>query len=262
MEIVQDLVAAGLGVFALVVLSAQAAVQQAGYWLGSRRAGERSQDEVEATGFVVGALLALLAFTMAMTLSFAQARFEDRRAASLAEANAIGTAWLRAGAVGGEHGAAIAAALRDYLALRRDYVTAPAGTGRVAEINAATAAAQEAIWARMTRLADQRQDAIAASLMAALNETFDAATTQRQAHASRLPRELVALLFAMTLLSIGVIGYQFGLRGRRHAVLSALLLLTWTASLTVIADLSSPRIGDLRVSPLVYEWTAQGMGAR
>jgi hypothetical protein len=120
MELVQHLVAAGLGAFALAVLAAQGVVQQAGYWLGRRRAGERSKDEVEAAGFVVGALLALLAFTMALTISFAQSRFEDRRAAALAEANAIGTAWLRAGAVGGEHGAAIAAALRDYLALRRD----------------------------------------------------------------------------------------------------------------------------------------------
>ena len=53
-------------------------------------------------------MLALLAFTMAVTISFAQNRFEDRRAASLAEANAIGTAWLRARAVGGEEGTAIA----------------------------------------------------------------------------------------------------------------------------------------------------------
>lgn len=91
--------------------------------------------------------------------------------------------------------------------------------------------------------------------MAALNEVFDAATVQRQAHASRMPRELGALL------SKGVIGYQSGLRRRRHAVLGALLL-TSTASLSVVADLSSPRLGGLRTDPSVHAWTAQGMGAR
>jgi hypothetical protein len=262
MEIVQDLVTAGIGYFALAIALAQAIAQRVGFWLGQRRAAAAPKEEVEAAGFIVGALLALLAFTMALTISFAQARFEDRRAASLAEANAIGTAWLRASALGGEQGAAIAADLAAYLALRRDFVTAPADPARVRALNAATAEAQAAIWARMTAIVQQRPDAISASLMAALNETFDTATAQRQAHAARMPRELVLLLLTMTMVSIGVIGYQFGLRGRRHPVLGAILVLTWTAALVVIADLSAPRAGDLRTDPAVYDWTAQGMGVR
>ena len=35
------------------------------------------------------------AFVLALTLSFANTRFSERRAGTLAEANAIGTAWLR-----------------------------------------------------------------------------------------------------------------------------------------------------------------------
>lgn len=141
-------------------------------------------------------------------------------------------------------------------------MTAPPDRAGIAEINARTAAAQEAMWASLSRLVERRQDAVVGLLMGALNEVFDAATVQRQAHASRLPRELVGLLFGMTLLAIGVIGYQFGLRGRRHAVLSAILLLTWTGSLTLIADLSSARVGDLRTNPAVYDWTAEGMRGR
>ena len=262
MEIFQFLVSAGLGVFALAVFVALGVSHQLGFRIGLRRAGGSGKEENDTAGFVAGAILALLAFSMAMTLSFAQGRFEDRRSASLVEANAIGTAWLRAGVIGGEHGAAIADQLRAYLALRRDYITAPGDRARIAEINAATSAAQDAIWARMIRIAESRQDAIAGQMMVALNEVFDAATMQRQAHASRLPRELVGLLFLMTLLAIGVVGYQFGLRGRSHPVLTTLLLLTWTVSLSVIADLSSPRIGDLRTDSSVYDWTAQSMGGR
>ncbi|MFN7633679.1 MAG: hypothetical protein ACK5PI_03020, partial [Acetobacteraceae bacterium] len=161
MEIFQLLVSAGLGVFALAVFVALGVSHQLGFRIGLRRAVGSGKEENDTAGFVAGAILALLAFSMAMTLSFAQGRFEDRRSASLVEANAIGTAWLRAGMIGGEHGAAIADQLRAYLALRRDYITAPGDRARIAESNAATSAAQDAIWARMIRIAESRQDAIA-----------------------------------------------------------------------------------------------------
>lgn len=51
-------------------------------------------------GILVGGFLALLAFVLELTLSFASERFSDRRNATLNEANAIGTAWLRARAIG------------------------------------------------------------------------------------------------------------------------------------------------------------------
>jgi hypothetical protein len=40
-------------------------------------------------------MLGLLAFVLALTLSFANSRFSERIQGTLNEANAIGTAWLR-----------------------------------------------------------------------------------------------------------------------------------------------------------------------
>ena len=54
----------------------------------------------------------------------AQSRFDTRRAAALQEANAIGTAWLRAHAIGHERGPAIARLLENYIWLRIGYVRA------------------------------------------------------------------------------------------------------------------------------------------
>lgn len=45
-------------------------------------------------------MLGLLAFVLALTLSYSTARFSERRQATLNEANAIGTAFLRASAIG------------------------------------------------------------------------------------------------------------------------------------------------------------------
>jgi len=51
----------------------------------------------EGVGVLVGSLLGLLAFVLALTLSFASERFNERRLGTLAETNAIGTAWLKHG---------------------------------------------------------------------------------------------------------------------------------------------------------------------
>ena len=66
------------------------------------------------------------------------------------------------------------------------------------------------------------------------------------------------LLLCMSVLTIGGIGYQFGLKGRRHPFASLMLIAMWAASIVTIADLSTPRLGAVRVDTQVYEWTLQG----
>lgn len=86
-----------LGVILLVLLLA---AKEAGYAVARRWHARRGVDETARTsiGFISGGMLGLLAFLLAISLSIADRRYEDRRAVVLAEANAIGTAWLRAGA--------------------------------------------------------------------------------------------------------------------------------------------------------------------
>jgi hypothetical protein len=57
---------------------------------------ERSEKYREPFGVVQGAMLGLVALLLAFGLSLALGRYEDRRAATVAEANAIGTSFLRA----------------------------------------------------------------------------------------------------------------------------------------------------------------------
>lgn len=64
-----------------------------GYWLQNR-----TKDEKEGpTTMIVGSLLALLAFLLAITMGMAADRFDRRRSMVLEEANSIGTTYLRAG---------------------------------------------------------------------------------------------------------------------------------------------------------------------
>jgi hypothetical protein len=52
-------------------------------------------DELSSVSTLTAGMIGLLSFTLSLSISFAQSRYETRRELVLAEANAIGTAWLR-----------------------------------------------------------------------------------------------------------------------------------------------------------------------
>jgi hypothetical protein len=79
--------------FAAALVLVQLAAKEAGYAFG-QRAARRQENPGDGVSVVVGGMLGLLAFVLALTLSFASTRFQERRDGTLAEANAIGTAWL------------------------------------------------------------------------------------------------------------------------------------------------------------------------
>ena len=62
-----------------------------------RRSPEDAKPDEGPTGIIVGAILGLMAFLLAITMGMASERFDARRVLVLAETNAIGTAYLRAG---------------------------------------------------------------------------------------------------------------------------------------------------------------------
>ena len=68
-------------------------------WIGRRIGGQRSREETERerVGLVTveTAIYALLGLMVAFTFSGATSRFDTRRAQTVQEANAIGTAYLR-----------------------------------------------------------------------------------------------------------------------------------------------------------------------
>ncbi len=173
----------------------------------------------ENVGVVVGAMLGLLAFVLALTLSFANARFSERRSGTLAEANAIGTAWLRAEAIDHPRGKEIASLLEQYTQVRRDFVAAGRDRDRAKELNQKTSNLQSSIWGHMMAIVRDRPDTVSTSLMAALNEVFDTGAAERLAFDLRLPPQVFWLLVGMALLSMAALGYQFGLKGSPSRIL-------------------------------------------
>lgn len=258
MQAIADFAAWSLLAFALILFLSQALAYEAGYRLGCHRRTGRAATEAEGVGICVGGLLGLLAFVLALTLSYGSARFAERRQGALEEANAIGTAWLRAEAIASPRAEAISRLLQDYAKIRKAYVQAARGSAFIQDLNRQTSDLQHQIWGQVSGLVRDRPDLLTVSLMSALNETFDAATAERYAYEFKFPQQLFWLLVCMALIATWALGYQSGLKLQKVRLLVALLTAVWTAVIVVILDMSAPRIGAIRTNASVYEWTIQG----
>src|SRR6476659_1196430 len=126
-------------VFAIVSMLFYEGGFKFGRWYQERTPGEQEGP----TNLIVGSILALLAFLLAVTMGMASDRFDARRAIVLEEANSIGTTYLRAGYLPEPASTQIRELLREYVPLRIGLTDA---TGYEAEINTSTAI-QGRIWA-------------------------------------------------------------------------------------------------------------------
>lgn len=243
--------------FAALLFLVQAIAREIGVWCGLR-AAKQGGSPAEGVSVVVGGMLGLLAFVLALMLSFSGARFQERRNATLAEANAIGTAWLRAHAIGHPRGSEIARLLEDYTRVRMDFVRADPLSTDIEALNRRTNAMQGEMWGHLSVIVRERPDPVAAALMASLNEVFDLAVMERYAFTMPMPSQLFWLLIGMTTFSMGALGYQLGLRQRPLRILSLLLLGMWTATMTVILEFGAARAGNIRIGTTALEWTLEG----
>jgi hypothetical protein len=257
MNALEGLAAQGLAVFALLIFAILLAAYGAGVRIGRWHQARREQT-VEATSFVTNGLLGLLAFTLGLTIAMAQGRFEARRATSLAETNAIGTAWLRASAMEHPRAAEIARLLEGYTRLRLEFVQAPMKQAEVDRLSGEANRIQGLIWGHTTAITRERADPLTAALQASMNDVFDQSAAQRWAFAAPIPGELLLFLMVMAVLTIATIGYQFGLKRLGAPGLAVLLVGVWTGAMVLVADLASARFGAVRPDSALYEWTLQG----
>ena len=221
MEFLAQLATWSLLAFSLLLFLTQVAAREVGYWLGQRQHAARGKSEAEGVGLVVGGMLGLLAFVLALTLSFGSSRFNERRQGTLAEANAIGTAWLRAEAIGHPRGAEIARLLR-LCAAAQGLWTASRNRRRSRDQSTRLGAAEGDLGTHVRHCARTLGPSGYLANGRAQSD-FDMSTgSARVAHDSRFPPPLFWLLIGMALISMAALGYQLGLEGpevpySRHA---------------------------------------------
>ena len=229
------------GLFALVAMLCYEAGFRFGRWWQDRTPGEQEGP----TGMLVGSILALLAFLLAVTMGMAADRFDARRAIVLDEANSIGTTYLRAGYLPEPASSQIRELLREYVPIR---IVLTDATDAESDIARSTAI-QRQLWtiaegiARTTDKGD-----LVALFIESLNETIDLHETRVTARNARVPETVVLLLIVGSALSLLMVGYSAGLTKRRSLLSAAVLVIALGAVITIVVDLDRPREGFIQVS--------------
>jgi hypothetical protein len=225
-----------------------------GIGLAVGRALRRHSDQLrEPVGIVQGALLALVGLILAFGLSLAVGRYQDRRAAIVDEANAIGTTYLRAQTLLEPQRTLSLDLLRRYaddsIALTHEV---PGSDGYERTL-ADAALLQRNLWRLAGQAIDRSPRASAPRLYVdSLNEMFDALTTRQAALANRVPGPVysVELGGAAAALCVLAIFLAFVGRGTGTVVVAASLV---TLLLLITFDLDRPVRGLISVpdTPLV-----------
>jgi hypothetical protein len=261
MDFFAHLAARSVPAFIALLFIALFVAREIGLWLGRRHAAVDGAAEPEGVGLVVGSMLGLLAFVLALTLSSSNSRFQERRQNTLTEASAISSAVSRAQAVTDPRGQEIVRKLADYTRVRMAFVEAPPDPVQLAEIERRSATLQGEMQRIAVAIVQAQPNSFTTSLLNYLDTAFGAATSIRFAFSTRMMPQLFWLLLGMALVSVGGMGYQTGLRKQTLRKFSLLIIVMWTAVITEILDLGTPRIGTISNSTAVYQWVLDEIAA-
>lgn len=219
---------------------------EVGYRLGRWRHACSSEEKEAPVGAMVGSILGLLAIMLAFTFNLAASRFDARRQAVLQEANAVGTAYLRARLLPEPQQSQITALLRQYVDVR----IRGSHIDTIAEGIVRSEQLHQQLWEQAIEAARKNPESIMTGLfLQSLNEVIDlhARRVMVGLH-SRIPLPLWLALFALALLGMFSMGYQAGLSVTRRSPAELFLATAFAAVLFLIVDLDRAHEGSLRIS--------------
>jgi hypothetical protein len=231
---------------AVLVTAVVGGVTAAGVVLG-RYLRKHSETLREPFGVLQAALLGVVGLILAFGLSLAVGRYEDRRAAVVAEANAIGTTYLRAQLLAEPQRSRSLALLREYtdLAIQLSH-DVPAST-QMKRTAAAEGIVQRRLWALAGEALDRAPVASGPRLYVdSLNSTIDMQTVRISGLNNRVPGAVLALEVIGAAAALGLLGLYLSVLGRGvlPVVLAAALI---SMLLHVPFDLDRPVRGLITV---------------
>jgi hypothetical protein len=232
-----------------IFLAFMLAVTEIGFRLGRRSEPNTPDKTKPLVSTVEAAILAVLGLLLGFTMSMAVTRFEARKQLVLGEANAIGNSCLRTELLPAPEGPEIATILREYIKLRVQYGTMGNDPAQLDSLRTQTVRLQDEFWKRAVAYEQKHSDPMAASLLLqSLNQSIDLESARRMAFQNHVPDSVIYVDGIVGMLAAVLVGYTFGLNGRRHIFSMCVLALAITMVLTLIIDLDRPRSGLIHVS--------------
>jgi hypothetical protein len=237
------------GLFVFGLFAGLVAACQVGFWIGRRTASSQDPVTISHTVSWQGAVLALAGLLIGFTFAMAMARYETRREIILAEANAIGTTYLRTRLLEGAAGEELRTLVGRYVDARIAVFDAGTDWARVEERERTSAGLEQQIWSRVEAAgrADPRS-VMAGLLVQSTNEMFDLAGTRRAARGNPVPPTVFVVLILVAAVGMASIGYTCGLAGKRLSFGMIVMPLLVAGVIVLVFDIGNPRRGIVRVS--------------
>jgi hypothetical protein len=229
----------------LGLIAGLVAAHELGFWLGSLT---RSTDEPfdRQVALVRTSTAALVAFLIGFAFSGAASRFIERLDIIVKEANALGTAYLRADTIAEPQRSELKAALREYTADRVQLLSSER-RDQIEPLLAKVSGLHQRMW-RSAIKATQDNAPLMAVVLPPINEVIDLHSMHLALARRHLPLPLMAALLGTAAIGIGMLGFGNGRVGRRFSLLDSVYGIVLAVALWMTIDLDYPGIGIIGVS--------------
>jgi hypothetical protein len=200
---------------------------------------------------VMGLLALLLAFAFSMAVS----RYEIRKQLLIDETNAIGTVYSIAGMLPEPYKSEAAKLVGNYVACRLHDYSALLDEMEVAAANRNCLELKSQLWIQALAVAAKSPAALPTGMfVSSLDNVANVSVKRDAARENHVPQVVLAFLFMVTILTLGLLGYGCGLGNHRHIAATATVCLLISLVILVIMDLDRPRRGLITISqwPMLY----------
>ncbi len=212
-----------------------------------RRRRPLKEDEHGDFGFVQAATMTLLGLIIGFSFSMAIGRYDQRRNYEEAEANAIGTEYVRTDLLPAADEARVRALLRKYLDLRILFYRTR-NEGEIQKVNGATAQLQAEMWSAVQAPALAHPTPVMALAVSGMNDVLNSQGYTQAAWWNRIPIAAWGLMITIAICCNFLVGYG-GRSAEAKASLLFVLPLVVSIAFLLIADIDSPRGGLIHVPP-------------
>jgi hypothetical protein len=210
---------------------------------------------------VVAATLTLLGLIIGFSFSMATERYDQRKNCEEAEANAIGTEYVRADLLPVADAARVRGLLVEYLDQRVLFYKTH-DEDELRHINDATAQLQTELWSAVTAPAEApKPTPVLALVVSGMNDVLNTQGYTQAAWWNRIPTAAWVMMMLIAISANAMFGY--GARRAKAGVIHVVILpLVLSIALFLIADIDSPRRGVIRVNPQNLTSLAQSLQVR
>jgi len=196
-------------------------------------------------GVVSGATLTLLGLLIGFSFSMAVSRYDQRKNYEEAEANAIGTEYLRAGLLPAKDVARVRELLKKYVDQRVSFYETRDPHG-LAKVDADTAALQNELWSAVLPAAAAQPTPPIALVVSGMNDVLNSQGYTQAAWWNRIPIAAWVLMTAIAICCNLLIGYGAHRTERRIFLVVPVAV---SIAFFLISDIDSPRGGSIQVAP-------------